>query len=169
MAPRGEMEDGLLVVKGATVMKGYLGEPEKTAEVIRDQWYCTGDIARMDRNGFITITGRISRFSKIAGEMVPHDLVEQAICDGLHLAERLLAVCGAEDEKRGEKLVVFYIDPERIKPEEVVQMLRDRGLPNLWVPKVENFIHIEHLPLLGSGKLDLAALGNLAQSLSEKD
>ena len=169
MVPRGEMEDGLLVVKGATVMKGYLGEPEKTAEVIRDQWYCTGDIARMDQNGFITITGRISRFSKIAGEMVPHDLVEQAICDGLHLAERILAVCGAEDDKRGEKLVVFYIDPERIKPEDVVQMLRDRGLPNLWIPKVENFIYIEQLPLLGSGKLDLAALGNLAQSLSEKD
>ena len=168
MAPRGEMEDGLLVVKGATVMKGYLGEPERTAEVIRDQWYCTGDIAKMDQNGFITITGRISRFSKIAGEMVPHDLVEQSICDGLHLAERVIAVCGAEDEKRGEKLVVFYIDPGLIKPEEVVQMLRERGLPNLWIPKVENFIHIEKLPLLGSGKLDLAALGRLAQALSDQ-
>ena len=169
MAPKGEMEDGLLVVKGATVMKGYLGEPEKTAEVIRNQWYCTGDIAKMDQNGFITITGRISRFSKIGGEMVPHELVEQAMCDGLHLAERVLAVCGAEDEKRGEKLVVFYIDEERVKPEEVVRMLRERGVPNLWIPKVENFILIEHLPLLGSGKLDLAALGKLAQSLSEKD
>ena len=167
-APKGELEDGLLVVKGATVMKGYLDDPERTAEVIRDGWYRTGDIAKMDRNGFVTITGRISRFSKIAGEMVPHELVEQEIANILHLADRVFAVCGAEDARRGEKLVVFYTDPEAIKPDELPRLLRERDLPNLWIPKPENFIKVDALPLLGSGKLDLAALDRMADGLAGK-
>ncbi len=159
-----ENTDGLLIVKGAIVMKGYLGEPEKTNEVIRDGWYVTGDIARMSRKGFITITGRLSRFSKIAGEMVPHELVEREINNILRPEDRLLAVCGATDQAKGEKLLVFYCDRERLAPEQVVKRLREKGIPNLWIPKPENFIYIEHLPALGNGKLDLAAL----QKESEK-
>jgi len=159
--PKGELEDGLLIVRGAIVMKGYLNDPERTAEVIHDGWYSTGDIARMDRNGFITVTGRISRFSKIGGEMVPHELVEQEISRALHLEDRVLAVCGGEDEKRGEKLIVYYSDPERIHPDEVPRILRERNLPNLWIPKPENFIRIDHIPLTGSGKLNLQALARL--------
>lgn len=158
-----EDTDGLLIVKGAVVMKGYLGEPERTAEVIRDGWYITGDIAKMNRSGFITITGRVSRFSKIGGEMVPHELVERELNEILLSDERLIAVCGGEDQKRGEKLLVFYIDPERVEPEQLVKKLRERGIPNLWIPKVENFILVDELPLLGSGKLDLARLAKLAE------
>ncbi len=162
-----ENTDGLLIVKGATVMKGYLNEPEKTHEVIRDGWYVTGDIARMNRNGFITITGRLSRFSKIAGEMVPHELVEREINNLLRPEDRLVAVCGATDLQKGEKLLVFYTDTRRLAPEEVVRRLRERDIPNLWIPRQENFIHVEHLPLLGSGKLDLAALRKMAEQYSQ--
>ncbi len=163
----GENTDGLLLVKGAIVMKGYLNEPEKTAEVIRDGWYVTGDIAKMDRNGFITITGRLSRFSKIAGEMVPHELVEREINNILQPEDRLVAICGALDARRGEKLMVFYTDRGRLAPELLVKRLRERQIPNLWIPKIENFIYIESLPLLGSGKLDFAALKKLADRYSE--
>ena len=144
-------------------MMGYLGEPEKTAEVIRDGWYITGDIAKMDRNGFISITGRFSRFTKIAGEMVPHELVEREINNILLPDERIIAVSGGEDPRRGEKLVVFYTDRERVKPEELVRKLREAGIPNLWIPKAENFVWIEQIPQLGSGKLDLAALSEKAR------
>ncbi len=159
-----EDTDGLLIVKGAIVMRGYLNEPEKTREVIRDGWYVTGDIAHMNRNGFITITGRLSRFSKIAGEMVPHELVEREINNILLPDDRLVAVCGGEDPRRGEKLVVFYTDPERLDPDDLVRQLRKRGIPNLWIPKVENFVRVEHLPLLGSGKLDLSYLVRMAEN-----
>jgi acyl-[acyl-carrier-protein]-phospholipid O-acyltransferase/long-chain-fatty-acid--[acyl-carrier-protein] ligase len=160
---RDENTDGLLIVKGAIVMKGYLGEPEKTKEVIRDGWYITGDIARMSRRGFITITGRLSRFSKIAGEMVPHELVEREMNNILCPEDRLLAVCGATDAAKGEKLIVFYCDRERLAPEQLVKRLRERGIPNLWIPKPENFIYIEKLPFLGNGKLDLAQLKTEAE------
>ena len=162
-----ENTDGLMIVKGAIVMKGYLGEPGKTAEVIRDGWYVTGDIAHMNRNGFITITGRLSRFSKIAGEMVPHELVEREINNILQPEERLVAVCGAADAKHGEKLIVFYTDPGRLAPDELIRQLKDRQIPNLWIPKAENFILVDSLPMLGNGKLDLAALVELAKKYGD--
>jgi acyl-[acyl-carrier-protein]-phospholipid O-acyltransferase/long-chain-fatty-acid--[acyl-carrier-protein] ligase len=154
--------DGLLLVKGAIVMQGYLNDPEKTSEVIRDQWYVTGDIGHMDRNRFITLTGRLSRFSKIAGEMVPHELVEREINNILQPDHRILAVAGAPDADKGEKLIVFYTDSELLAPEQVVRWLRERKIPNLWIPKSENFIKVDELPMLGSGKLDLARLKAMA-------
>ena len=163
-----ENTDGLLIVKGANVMLGYLNEPQKTGEVIRDNWYITGDIAQMDRKGFITITGRLSRFTKIAGEMVPHELVEREINNILLPDDRIVAVCGAEDEKRGERLIVFYCDDELIHPADLVRRMREKGIPNLWIPKAENFIRIDSLPLLGSGKLDLASLNKLAKELGNR-
>ena len=160
--------DGLLIVKGPTVMKGYLGEPEKTNEVIRDNWYITGDIARMSRNGFITLTGRLSRFSKIAGEMVPHELVEREINNLVKPDDRIIAVCGGNDPEKGEKLIVFYSDRKLIAPESIIKTLRSNGIPNLWIPKPENFVYTETIPALGSGKLDLAALQNLADEFCKK-
>ena len=160
-----ENTDGLMIVKGATVMKGYLDDPEKTAEVIRDgKWYVTGDIARMNRNGFITITGRMSRFSKIAGEMVPHELVEKEITNLLRPEDRLFAVCGGSDTRKGERLLVFYTDPARLDPHFVVQELNKLAIPKLWIPKEDSFVLLPELPVLGSGKLDLAKLAEMAQN-----
>ena len=160
-----ENTDGLMIVKGATVMQGYLDDPEKTSEVMRDgKWYVTGDIARMNRNGFITITGRMSRFSKIAGEMVPHELVEKEITNLLRPEDRLFAVCGGSDTRKGERLLVFYTDRTRLDPHEVVQALNKLPIPKLWIPKEDSFVLLPELPVLGSGKLDLAKLAEMAQN-----
>ena len=89
---------GLLLVRGPNVMKGYLGKPEKTAEVLRDGWYVTGDIASQDEDGFLTITDRLSRFSKIGGEMVPHIKIEEHLHELADATEQLL--CGHRRARR---------------------------------------------------------------------
>ena len=164
---REENCDGLLIVKGAIVMKGYLNDPVKTAEVIRDNWYITGDIGHMDRYGFITITGRFTRFSKIAGEMVPHELVEREINNILKPDRRIIAVGGANDARRGEKLLVFYCDEKAVNPGALVKELRERKIPNLWIPHADNFIKVDDLPMLGSGKLDLHRLAVLSRQYDD--
>jgi acyl-[acyl-carrier-protein]-phospholipid O-acyltransferase/long-chain-fatty-acid--[acyl-carrier-protein] ligase len=93
----------MLLVRGPNVMAGYLGRPEQTAEVLRDGWYVTGDIASEDEDGFLTITDRLSRFSKIGGEMVPHIRVEEALHDLAGLTEQSFAVAGIPDERKGER------------------------------------------------------------------
>ena len=158
-------EAGILMIKGPNVMKGYLYEPEKTAEVIRDGWYATGDIAEIDKEGFIKITGRLSRFSKIGGEMVPHINIEEAIqafIQGEDDEEVRAVVSAVPDEKKGERLVVLYTDLPK-SPEEICEYLGTLGLPNLWIPTADNFIQVESIPLLGTGKLDLKGLENLVK------
>jgi acyl-[acyl-carrier-protein]-phospholipid O-acyltransferase/long-chain-fatty-acid--[acyl-carrier-protein] ligase len=156
--------EGLLWITGPNVMQGYLGRPDLTSRVVKDGWYCTGDIARIDADGFITITGRESRFSKIGGEMVPHLSVEEAINEALGAGEgELLAVVTAvPDAAKGERLVVFHLPTQR-DPREVVRSLLQRGLPNLWVPAADAFAEIPELPVLGSGKLDLRRIGEMAR------
>jgi acyl-[acyl-carrier-protein]-phospholipid O-acyltransferase/long-chain-fatty-acid--[acyl-carrier-protein] ligase len=156
--------DGLLLVKGANIMQGYLKEPDKTAEAMHGDWYITGDIAQMNPSGHITITGRMSRFSKIAGEMVPHELIEKEINEIIHATECCIGVSGAQDLKKGEKLVVFY-SCDDFNPEEIVSELRRRNLPNLWIPRAENFHKVDHVPMLGSGKLDVAGINKLCKKL----
>ncbi len=122
--------EGMLLVKGPNVMTGYLGDTEKTRRVItEDGWYVTGDIARVDEDGFITITDRLSRFSKIGGEMVPHVRVEDALQQSLGSAEPRVAVTSLPDEQKGEKLVVLYTELG-ITIEELLKRLRDANLPN---------------------------------------
>src|SRR5207244_1524513 len=96
------------LVYGANVMKGYLGRDEQTKQVIRDGWYITGDMARIDEDGFITITGRLSRFAKVGGEMIPLEKLEEHMQAVLQPSERIFVVACAPDEKRGERLVVLY-------------------------------------------------------------
>ena len=162
-----ENTDGLLIVKGAIVMMGYLGEEARTAEVIRSGYYITGDIARMDRNGFISLTGRLSRFTKIAGEMIPHELVERTLNKFIKPDDLILAVTGGTDSRKGEKLIVFYTDPEKVRIPDLLAKMRADGVPNLWIPKAENFVLVDKIPLLGSGKVDLKALGNMAREFCE--
>ena len=158
-------EPGLLMIKGPNVMKGYLYEPEKTAEAIRDGWYSTGDVAVIDREGFIRITGRQSRFSKIGGEMVPHINVEEAIQDFVQSEDDeaiLAAVSAMPDEKKGERLVVLYTQLPKT-PQEVCEHLNSLGLPNLWIPSADNFIQVDSIPVLGTGKLDLKGLDEMVK------
>ncbi len=157
-------QDGLLLVKGPNVMKGYLNQPEKTNAVIKDGWYYTGDIANIDDDGFITITDRMSRFSKIGGEMVPHIKVEEAIHVALDETDQMCAVTTIAEEKKGEKLVVLHTKP--IDVAVLRKKLTEMELPALWIPKLEDFYLIESLPILGSGKLDLKSLKNMAQNLA---
>jgi acyl-[acyl-carrier-protein]-phospholipid O-acyltransferase/long-chain-fatty-acid--[acyl-carrier-protein] ligase len=146
--------EGLMCVKGPNVMQGYLEDRKKTAEVLIDGWYNTGDIARMDTDGYLTITGRLSRFSKIAGEMVPHELVEKSIFEILRSENRCIAVCGVPDKSKGEKLVVLHTKL-KISVVEIIEKLRKKKLPGLWIPRQRDFYEVKELPLLGSGKLDL--------------
>jgi acyl-[acyl-carrier-protein]-phospholipid O-acyltransferase/long-chain-fatty-acid--[acyl-carrier-protein] ligase len=155
--------EGLLLAKGPNVMQGYLGRPDLTAEVLRDGWYATGDMATIDADGFIRITGRLSRFSKIGGEMVPHLRVEELINEiiGGHAEGLRATVAALADEKKGERLVVLHCGLG-MTAEEVCRRLVEQGLPPLWVPSPESFRQVPALPLLGTGKLDLAAVRALA-------
>jgi acyl-[acyl-carrier-protein]-phospholipid O-acyltransferase / long-chain-fatty-acid--[acyl-carrier-protein] ligase len=156
---------GMLLVKGPNVMKGYLGQPEETAKVMHDGWYVTGDIAMIDSDGFIHITGRLSRFSKIGGEMVPHIRIEEAIQKILGLDEGQLSVVvtSVPDERKGERLVVVHT-PLSMTPQEICERLGKIGVPNLWIPGSDSFLEVEAIPVLGSGKTDLKAISDLAKS-----
>jgi acyl-[acyl-carrier-protein]-phospholipid O-acyltransferase/long-chain-fatty-acid--[acyl-carrier-protein] ligase len=154
---------GLLEVRGANVFQGYLGDPARTAEAKVGGWYRTGDLARLDDDGFLHLAGRLSRFSKIGGEMVPHGTVEQALLKALNLqsaSEVLLAVSAVSDPLKGEQLVVLHavdLDPDAVRA-----ALAAEGLANLWIPKV--FKKVPSIPILGTGKLDLNKLRQLAHA-----
>lgn len=162
----GAGQDGMLLVKGPSVMMGYLGEPEKTRQVIwKDGWYITGDVARLDQDGFIQITDRVSRFSKIGGEMVSHVQVEEALHGALGCIEPRLVVTSVTDEQKGERFVVLYTELG-VSVDELLRRTRDSGLPKLWLPRKENFFQIPALPYLGSGKLDLKQVKEIAAKMA---
>ena len=158
-------QPGLLLVRGPNVMRGYLDRPEKTAEVLRDGWYTTGDIAALDEDGFLQITDRLSRFSKIGGEMVPHVKVEEKLHEALGTTEIAFAVCGVPDPKKGERLVVLHTLPEN-RLADLLKKLPQLGLPNLWIPRPNQFFHVESLPQLATGKMDLRSTRELAARFS---
>jgi acyl-[acyl-carrier-protein]-phospholipid O-acyltransferase/long-chain-fatty-acid--[acyl-carrier-protein] ligase len=154
-------DKGMLWLKGPNVFEGYLNDPEKTADVIKNGWFKTGDIGRFDEDGFLYIEGRLSRFSKIGGEMVPHESVEQSIIRillGGEQSERVFAVVGVSDALKGEALVLLSsidVDLARLR-----SALANNGVPNLWIPRT--VLRVEAIPVLASGKLDLAGCKALA-------
>jgi len=152
---------GMLLVKGPNVMNGYLGREDLTAQVMHEGWYITGDIAHLDEDGFLSITDRLSRFSKIGGEMVPHGRVEEALHQALQAESMMLAVTGIPDERKGEQLVVLHLLEDSTIPD-LLNKVAESGLPNLFIPRRNNFIKVDHLPVLGTGKLDLRALKRAA-------
>lgn len=158
--PRGT--EGIIHVKGPQVMVGYLNRPEATAAVLKDGWYSTGDIGLLDDDGYLKITDRYSRFSKVGGEMVPHLAVEAAIVEACGVDESKVAVTALPDPKRGERLAVIHTDLG-IAPAEVVKRLGAGPLPKLWLPSPEDFVAVEAVPVLGTGKIDLRGLKEIAK------
>jgi len=152
---------GMLLVKGPNVMQGYLGREDLTAKALHDGWYITGDLALLDEDGFLTITDRLSRFSKIGGEMVPHGRVEEALQQAAGAEMQVFAVTGIPDERKGEQLAVLHTLNESQIPG-IVSKLAANGLPNLYIPPRPNFIKVDALPMLGTGKMDLRSLKRIA-------
>ena len=159
--------EGLLWVKGPNVMPGYLDRPDLTAKAIKNGWYITGDMAKIDDDGFITITGRLSRFAKIGGEMVPLEKLEDDMHAVLGTGDRVLAVTSIPDERRGERLVVLHLPGLTMTPREIGKQLGERGIPNLWVPGERDYFEVKELPVLGTGKLDLRKVKEMAEEVAK--
>lgn len=160
-APLPSGTPGMLLVKGPNVMNGYLGREDLTAQVMRNGWYITGDIATLDDDGFLTITDRLSRFSKIGGEMVPHGKVEEALQQASGAEMQVFAVTGLLDEKKGERLAVLHTVDDTTIPD-ILSKLSAMGLPNLFIPSRHHFVKVDALPVLGTGKLDLRGVKRIA-------
>ena len=159
--------EGMVQVKGPNVMPGYWKRPDLTAKAIRDGWYTTGDMGKIDEDGFLTITGRLSRFAKIGGEMVPLEKLEEDMHAVIGTGDRVLAVAAIPDEKRGERLIVLHLPTLTMAKREMSQKLGERGLPNLWVPGERDYFEVKELPVLGTGKLDLRRVKELALEVAK--
>jgi len=160
-AERALTDSGMLLFRGANVFEGYLKDPQKTADAFRDGWFVTGDLARFDEEGFLTIEGRLSRFSKIGGEMVPHGTVEQTLVEVFDLDQSegpLVVVVGVPDASKGEALIL--LTSLELTTEQIRERLLAAGLPSLWVPKV--IVRVDKIPVLGTGKLDLKSCRQFA-------
>ena len=160
----GPDETGMLEFAGPNVMHGYLNQPELTAKVMNGEWYISGDVGHVDADGFIYITGRESRFSKIGGEMVPHIQVEEELTALVGGDEETMtvAVSGVPDEKKGERLIVLYTNLNGIEPADLVKQLIAAGHPAIYIPSADSFIQVDAIPILGTGKLDLRGLKKMA-------
>jgi len=152
-------QSGLLLVKGANVMQGYLGKPQQSRKAVIDGWYVTGDIAAIDSDGFITLTDRLSRFSKIGGEMISHGTIDEVFASALATEQLCAVTSAASDEQRGEKLVVVY-DENLVSKKTLQKILQNSSLPNLYKPR--EFVAVNQIPFLGSGKLDLQEIKKYA-------
>ena len=158
-------QSGMIWLKGSNVFKEYLHLPDQTNEVIKDKWFRTGDIGRVDEDGFLFIEGRLSRFSKIGGEMVPHETIEAHVNKALDYdsdAEKKITIVGVPDEAKGEALVMLSsveMDNDSIKA--LRQKLLDSGVAALWIPK--KIVKVEEIPSLASGKLDIKGCEELAK------
>jgi acyl-[acyl-carrier-protein]-phospholipid O-acyltransferase/long-chain-fatty-acid--[acyl-carrier-protein] ligase len=151
---------GILLLRGPNIFSHYLGD-ERPGASLRGDWFVTWDLARIDADGFVAIEGRLARFSKIGGEMVPHGTIEQAVAAafGADPAEApAFVVTAAADTAKGERLVLLSTRP--VDAADLRARLSAAGLPNLWIPR--EIVRVGAIPVLGTGKLDLAACRRVA-------
>ena len=156
-------ETGLVWLRGANVFEGYLNDPEKTRGAFQDGWFVTGDLGRFDSDGFLFIEGRLSRFSKIGGEMIPHGTVEQKLAEVFAIDQSeacAVVVVGVPDAAKGEALVL--LTTRELPAAEVREKLQAAGVAALWIPKI--ILRVEKIPMLGTGKLDLKECKRLASA-----
>ncbi|WP_165219145.1 MFS transporter [Aquisphaera insulae] len=153
--------EGMVLVRGPNVMSGYLNRADLTRKALGDGWYVSGDLGKLDVDGFLTITGRLSRFSKIGGEMVPHGRVEDALNEAVGTNDPVFAVTAVPDGRNGDRLAVLYTTTDETVSR-ALEGLKSSGLPNLFIPRRDQFVKVDTLPMLGTGKLDLRALKRIA-------
>ena len=151
----------ILWLRGSNIFPGYLNRDDLSDAVFEEGWFKTNDMARFDSDGFLFIEGRMSRFSKIAGEMVPHEVVETAVEKALDIErddQRKIAVVSVPDKAKGEAIGLLSTISSDMLEQDVIDLrykLLDAGLPSLWCPKI--IIPTTEIPTLSSGKLDLKA------------
>ncbi len=149
---------GKLLVKGNNIMAGYLRDTNPgVLEPPQDGWYDTGDIVRVDEDGFVFILGRAKRFAKIAGEMISLTAVETEI--NALWPGKMHAVINIPDEKKGEQLVLFTTEPS-VERGALLAAFKEKGLSELAVPKTIRVV--EEIPLMGTGKVDYVKLKEMA-------
>jgi acyl-[acyl-carrier-protein]-phospholipid O-acyltransferase / long-chain-fatty-acid--[acyl-carrier-protein] ligase len=155
-------EDGLILIGGPQIMKGYLKMPEKTAEVIElidgYRWYRTGDKGHLDEDGFLTIVDRYSRFAKIGGEMISLTSVEEEILDACNDKDLEIAATCLPDQRKGEKIVL--LSTIQIDKSELTKILSDAKINPLYHPS--SILVVDEIPKLGSGKTDFGATKKIA-------
>jgi acyl-[acyl-carrier-protein]-phospholipid O-acyltransferase/long-chain-fatty-acid--[acyl-carrier-protein] ligase len=163
-------QSGMIWFKGANIFEGYLNDEKRTDDVKDGNgWFRTGDIGRVDIDGFLYIEGRLSRFSKIGGEMVPHETVEDALIKAMGLeneSTRKIAVVGVPDPDKGEALILLTAIPGGPEHQEILDLryrLLEKGMPSLWIPK--KMIRVDDIPILSSGKLDVQSCEMIARSV----
>jgi acyl-[acyl-carrier-protein]-phospholipid O-acyltransferase/long-chain-fatty-acid--[acyl-carrier-protein] ligase len=150
-------------------MQGYLGREDLTAAAFHDGWFVTGDMGLRDEDGFLKISGRLTRFSKIGGEMIPHERVEEALHEAIGADGREFAVTAVPDAQKGEQLAVLHTGAAD-RAEAALAKLPALGLPNLFIPRRDHLVKVDALPMLGTGKLDLRAARRIAEeALTEGD
>lgn len=162
LAPLPTGSEGVLAIRSASCMAGYLHRADLTQAAFLDEAYNTGDMGRVDANGYLYITGRLARFAKVAGEMVPLDLVEELLQNQVtarHGPELAVAVAAVPDARRGERLVVMHTGVPG-GPEELLAALD--GQPNLFKPRPKDVFQVLAIPVLGTGKRDLGGVKALA-------
>ncbi|WP_028470110.1 acyl-[ACP]--phospholipid O-acyltransferase [Neptunomonas japonica] len=157
-------EAGMILIGGVQVMQGYLNNPEKNAEVLKqidgERWYVTGDKGSIDEQGFLTILDRYSRFAKIAGEMISLSELEQNVRNAIPEKDIELVAINLPCNKKGESITLLYEGD--LETSEVRQTMLANGVSGLMIPS--NWIAVDAVPKLGSGKNDFATAKQLALS-----
>jgi acyl-[acyl-carrier-protein]-phospholipid O-acyltransferase/long-chain-fatty-acid--[acyl-carrier-protein] ligase len=152
-AVEGVAEGGRLWLRGPNIMRGYLNAEPNAKFQAQGGWYDTGDIARVDEDGFLFILGRLKRFAKVSGEMVSLTAVEEALAGafpqyGLRFQTAVLA---RPDADRGETLIAVSNEP-KLQLEQIRAAIKAKGLSNLCVPREVKYVR--DIPKLGTGKID---------------